>query len=243
MTKRFWHHPRTSAYLFGVVIALITYPFTQALAGQYFIGGILSGCLGGLGNFFRLRYLDTIAKRQSDANEVVWDIEINMVKVGTISDSELASIELCAGTDVKNYVNQFINVFKMLFASVEVVLSLPVVLFWGCIGVAVFAPDLFTSTLTDMKNASPADVVQVIKASVQLAVPVWLTVFLSLWIMGLRFGFRNYFEEDVALQLRRRTGTAADGQVALTRLVEGWPVIYDRSEEVHRFMRAKKSKA
>jgi predicted outer membrane lipoprotein len=71
-----------TAVLAGFLTWLLGNPFAIAFAALIVVGG----------NALRSRHLDALDRRMAAVDGPVWDIELNQVKVGTISDAEYAAI-------------------------------------------------------------------------------------------------------------------------------------------------------
>ncbi|UWI58942.1 hypothetical protein NO430_21910 (plasmid) [Xanthomonas oryzae pv. oryzae] len=73
-----------------------------------------------------------------------WNIKINQVNVGSISDADYALIRQTVFTDVRTYISQALNVTKFFLNVITYVsIRIPVLWFWFFLGVAVFTPETF----------------------------------------------------------------------------------------------------
>jgi hypothetical protein len=245
--NRLWNKPVPAAYLFTAMVTLIAYPLLfLVVSGPHkahpMTAGMAAGVIGGLANWIRIRYLDSLNRRVNADNGIVWDVEVNSVKVGTISDADYAVLRASAFSDGRNYVSQLLNVAKAAVVSVDkMFVAIPLALFWGLSALAVFAPDQFSDVLAAVQKAGPAGIAAAVKSSLQLAISFWLVAIFLNVIFGARLGLVNCFEQDIAKKLRIRCGAAADGSVTVLRWVDGVPTFNDEMSFARGKERSKKS--
>ena len=88
--------------------------FLTWLLGNPFAMGFAMGAFAALIDALRSRYLDALDRRMAAVAGPVWDIELNRVKVGTISDAEYAAIRRKCFTDPRLYVAQVMNALRVI---------------------------------------------------------------------------------------------------------------------------------
>lgn len=166
----------------------------------------------------RAKYMRALAARIDAKDSFSWDVEINQVKVGAISDSDYALIRHGVFSDVRVYVAQGFNLLRVALNSFDYCYrAIPLGLFWIGVALAVFAPETISSVLAALQHATPNDMRHAVgTAGSMLAIMMMLSVGFH-WMFGLsRFGFINRFDEAVGTAIRQRLGVAAEGGVVLS---------------------------
>jgi hypothetical protein len=79
--------------------------------------GALAGFIGSLSALGRERYLNSLARRSNENRPIEWDVTVNSVKVGTISDSDYASVRYYVYRDNQMWLAK-------LFACIKNILNL-----------------------------------------------------------------------------------------------------------------------
>ena len=169
-----------------------------------------------------------------------WDVEVNQVKVGSIQDADYALIRHRVFSDVRVYVAQVLNLFRVALNSFDYCYrAIPIGLFWVGVALAVFSPETISSMLAALQGATAESIKHAVSmAGSMLALMMILSVAFH-WMFGLsRFGFINRFDEAVGTAVRKHCGVAAEGSVMLSRLVDGGPVFGDEMA----FLRRDKSR-
>lgn len=187
--------------------------------------GALAGFIGSLSARGRARYLNSLARRSNENRPIEWDVTVNSVTVGTISDSDYAAVRYYVFRDNRIWLAQlFAGVKNFWILAKETVLALPTALVLGAVALALFAPSAIISICTTMAHASPDQ----LSASVSHAVWVWMTllvvgVALRTCISGRLFNVNltSQFDKAIALAIRRRLGVAAQGDIWLSRIEDG----------------------
>jgi hypothetical protein len=213
-----------SAVLAGFLTWLLGNPFAMgAFAGLAVVGG----------NALRSRYLDALDRRMAAVDGPVWDIELNQVKVGTISDAEYAAIRRKCFTDPRLYVAQVMNALRVSLNAFDYCYrAIPLGLFWVIAALAAFSPDTIATVLAELHKASP-DVIQgAVANAARVLVVVMFTVVAMHWMLGLsRFGFIDRFDEAAGTALRKHCKAAAEGSIVLVRWTDG--VLHFNDELAH----------
>jgi hypothetical protein len=151
-------------------------------------------------------------RRRIKANETtLWDVWVNGVKVGTVTDARYAAIQRHVYLDASHAFAQLLNLGHMAWRVIDkLMLAVPLQLIWITVGLAVFSPQSLTLSAAELQQAAKA----------VFTVVLWLSV-ITLIIqaaLGARFGFKNYYAAAVGRLLRQHCGTPAEGDVHLSRI-------------------------
>lgn len=212
------------SFLFGF-LALIAALFLTALFGpSHSCSSFLAVVVGlavvfGVGLHVLARhYDDKLTRRIASTTLLRWDVVLNDVKLGTLTDSEYAAIKQRVFRDARVAGEQFLNVGHVTLRLISRLLVLiPFLLFWTAIAVYLTAPDSVHSVLL---AAQKADAVMLAKAAGTLLQLVCVFTSLGLVLVagcGLDVGVRNCYSAGIHRELRRRFKTPAMGEMRLTR--------------------------
>lgn len=177
----------------------------------------------------RAKYMRALAARIEAKDSFAWDVVINQVKVGSISDAEYALIRARVFSDVRVYVAQVVNLLRVAFNSFDYCYrAIPLGIFWVGVSLAFFSPETTSNVLAALQHATPSDMRNAVgTAGSMLAIMMVLSVTFH-WMFGLsRFGFINRFDEAVGTAVRRSCGVVAEGSIVLSRWTDGGPVFAD----------------
>jgi hypothetical protein len=203
---------------------LFSWFFTDWLAGGAFAGLAVAAA-----RELHSRYAQALAARVEANEGPAWDVEVNQVAVGTITDGDYALIRLRVFSDVRVYISQALNVLRVAVNSFDYCYrAVPLGIFWIGIALAVFSPETIGSVVTALRAATAANIKEAVStASTALAVMMVLSVGLH-WAFGVsRFGFINRFGEAIGTAVRKHCGVAAEGSIVLSRWIDGVPVLND----------------
>lgn len=170
-----------------------------------------------------------LAARIEAKDSFAWDVEVNQVKVGSISDADYAVIRHCVFSDVRVYVAQVANLLRVALNSFDYCYrAIPLGIFWIGVALAIFSPETISSVMAALQRATDADMRSAVgTAGSMLAIMMMVSVAFH-WVLGMsRFGFINRFDEAVGTAVRKHCGVAAEGSVVLYRWVDGVHVFAD----------------
>lgn len=212
--------------IFSLVFVPVTLLF---FSGDLLLASLLAGAFGFGANELRQKYVRFLTDRVNTENAIAWDVEINDVKVGTITDSDYAAVRLKVFSDIHNYVAQLGNLGRMAMRVLDYCyLGIPLGVFWVMVALAVFSPDSFTAIISELQKSGPAAISSGLKVGAQfIGVLMVAVVGFHFMFEFSRFGFVNRFSEATARIVRRRCGVAAEGNMTLVRWVDGVPYFND----------------
>jgi len=206
----------------GVCAALAAFA-VFALFGAPLQGVIACALLGYVAAVTRHKYMTALQARVDGSGGPEWDVELNGVNVGKISDADYAAIRLQVFGDGRLYVAQLLNCGRVLMRVFDsMLMTVPVLAFWGLLAVAIVSPETCTEALNELRTATPASVAKFASFVFTFMMTLgMLSAGLTAALTGARFGFVNRFGEATAGILRRRLRVAAEGDIVLVRWVDG----------------------
>ena len=158
---------------------------------------------------------------------VSWNVEINQVNVGSISDADYALIRHQVFCDWRVYLAQVVNLLSVALNSFNYCLrAIPLGLFWVGIALAIFSPETISGSLAALQYAAPSDIRHAVGAAGAMLAIIMMVMVGMHWLFGLsRFGFINRFDEAVGTAVRKHLGVAAKGDVELSRFLSVMPYL------------------
>lgn len=156
-------------------------------------------------------------KRLGDGNAPLYDVYINGVKGGVISDSDYASIEMDASLSLRNTLNQLLNGIKVFVRLLNLTLVMvPVMFFWIVVSIVLLSDQDYNSVIDEISTTLNLSLILNFIVSIML---LWGGVVFFLGFMcGLskfRFGYVNCLEMDVNRRVRVLLNIPYDGNVVL----------------------------
>jgi hypothetical protein len=154
-------------------------------------------------------------RRRIKANETtLWDVWVNGVKVGTVTDARYAAIQQHVYGDSRHAMAQFLNVGQMALVVIDkLVRTMTLLLIWFAVVLTVFVPAWYLLPAQEFQPAFATAIAQI----------AWLSV-MTLGIravLGARFGFKNCYAAAMGRLLRQHCNTPAEGEVRLSRISAG----------------------
>lgn len=206
----------TVAAIVAVVLAL-TYVDLDKGNGLLWVLG-LTVAISIAGRFLMARLDASYGKRIILGGATRWDVWVNDVKVGTVSDAQYAAMQRCAMHDGRTAVAQLLNIGRVgLVVLDKFFVAVPLMVFWGAIALAGLAPETYTAVVQELLAPDAESLTRALRASAQVIVLMTVFVVCGMSVAGYRFGFRDCYAAEVARMLRRECATPADGEVRLSR--------------------------
>jgi hypothetical protein len=168
-------------------------------------------------------YEKALNARISAGNESpIWDVSVNGIDAGTISDSLYASVRRDVFFDARVWAAQLFNLGGVLNRTIDYLfLAIPLGAFWFALGCYVFSPDSFVSIVSGIQRITPEQVVASVPLLIQMLVVISLFMVVVMAALGKRFGFVNHFDQAIAKRVRQHVKCVAEGDVSLSRMVDG----------------------
>jgi len=203
-----------------IVISVVSGAVVASIAGAM-VGHVAAGALGFVVAFLttagRQRQRAELKARIDNPASLHWEVVVNDVRVGSLSDPHYAMLEQAVFDDWRLYFAQMRNLVEMIGRfSGNLLFSVPVTLFW--LGVAVFAfdPNSAVAMLDAMRTAPSSELIGAFArwapgVAMVVAVPMCLFAILA----APRFGYENQFQAELGAAVRRRVQAAAEGRMLL----------------------------
>lgn len=229
-----WEELKKSRYRMAAF--LLTYLPLWWFFGSLYLAGPAALALLFAADRVHAKYMDALAARIEANDSFAWDVEVNQVKVGSISDADYAVIRHVVFSDVRVYVAQVVNLLRMALNLFDYCYrAIPLGIFWVGVALAIFSPETISSVLAALQHATPGDMRNAVgTAGFMLAIMMMVSVTFH-WVVGMsRFGFINRFDEAVGTAVRKHCGVAAEGSIVLFRWADGSPVFADEMATIGR---------
>lgn len=164
-------------------------------------------------------YLTDLRSRAVSDNSAYWDVEINQVKVGTISDKDYAAIKLSVFKDTFIYINQAFNVCTTVARVIaQLLVFVPRFTFWYFAIIAIVSPESIIDQAKAIQGISADDVTKAIDMLVMSVFLPFAVIVGTLVVSGVwRPGFKNCFDAAIATELRQHCKTPTEGSMVLSR--------------------------
>lgn len=197
---------------------LTVYPLLAVLLGSWLVAGIFTIGMMLITDYTLRRYQQGLEERiKADINPT-WDVEINQVKVGAITDADYAAIRLRIFSDTRTYYAHAMMLLRVALNSLSYsFLSIPIGLFWIGFAIALVSPESYTDVATAIQHATASEIKQAATSAISLLTVVILLVFSFSVFDPSRFGYINRFEEAVDTEIRKHCSVPTEGKIILSR--------------------------
>ncbi|QSB03786.1 hypothetical protein JWZ98_23030 (plasmid) [Methylomonas sp. EFPC1] len=216
--------------LFGAIFTVIWGVWFDYSYWQWLIcWALTTGASLAAAHLIKYQYL-TLDKRITSEKTTEWDVYINNIRMGTVTDAQYASMQQRVYIDPKNSMAQIVNIVYGLYTMVyKIVVIVPLTLFWLTVISLIYSPETWVEIIQLLQSADTTTLTINIKAAHDLVSILAILVTLSAGIMmalGVKFGFRNIYADAVGVLLRQHFKVPADGEIRLCR-----PVHFDTIHE------------
>lgn len=166
-------------------------------------------------------YKSSLVKRIKAKDPITWDIFLNNIKVGTVTDSQYAAMQQYAFLDRWNSIAQVLNIGRILLILLnKLFVTAPVIVFWVIITLALIEPESIAMTIREILKAEPEMVSSfVLSALINIVLFPFMVVMVLVAVYGSQigqyFGFKNHYKDDIARMLRLHCNMAAEGHLEL----------------------------
>lgn len=186
--------------------------------GLLYTGLIAVGIACGF-NYMLDKNEQRLTARINSKNTTVWNIMMNGVQIGTVSDSQYADMQRTALRDGRLAIDQCLNLGRVAIAFADKMLLIgPILFFWGTLAGIAFAPEHFVEIMRLLVDGNPVTLGPIIQVFLKLTFITTLLAVLFSFIGGYRFCFVNKYDKAVDRMLRIHCNTSADGDLVLFSL-------------------------
>lgn len=165
------------------------------------------------------RHDKRLTARMMANQSIMWNVRMNSVEVGKVSDSQYAAMQRMAFHDGRLALAQFFNLGRIALVVFEKFLvAVPLLVFWAAVAIAIFSPESFTDMVREFQKADSTAIKSAMLLCLQTALIAMLIVFGVMVVIGYRFGFRNHYNEEVNRMLKQHCNTPVDGDIQLWQI-------------------------
>ncbi|BBL36039.1 hypothetical protein Nstercoris_02318 (plasmid) [Nitrosomonas stercoris] len=155
----------------------------------------------------------------SNDQPTIWNVYMNGVVIGKVSDAQYAAMQRMAFRDGRTALAQFFNLGRVAFVVVEKLLvTVPFLVFWSAVAIAIFSPESYTDLVRELQKADQAEIMSAMYLFLQAVLVLALGLVCTGFVMGYHYEFRNLYSEAVNRMLRQHCKTPANGDVQLRRM-------------------------
>lgn len=231
--KEFWatianlhrQQPLTAlmVWIFALIISGVVLLAFFSPGWQYWFAAY-TFIIGGSFFFFLASTLQALVARiRTVGGGPEWDVIVNGVTSGQISDAAYASIRRDVLLDYRVYMEQLWNYVHVALRVVDgFMIVIPTLLFWAVVACVVFAPGDFTRIVLLFQKMTPGMVAANASGFHGEIVALFIVYLGALLVVGRSFGFVNRFDEAVNNGVRRAIACTATGDVFLVRFDTPW---------------------
>jgi hypothetical protein len=201
----------------GVVSLAVSYGMDVTWPGLAI--SVMSAMVGAAVALYRLgRYEAGLAERVMGNAPFVWDVWLNGIRIGTISDSQYAGMQRDAMRDARLIFAQLVNLGHVaLNVAGCVCATVPRLAIWLAAAAVFVMPDALVDVALAWRTAEPDTLIAGLRNLFEL-----VAVASVLWVAfrvinGYRFGFCNQYDKAVGRMIRQQCNTPTVGELRLTR--------------------------
>nr|WP_312130836.1 hypothetical protein [Stenotrophomonas pavanii] len=183
---------------------------------------IASGVLAGIAAFIAVYFIakhDVHLRGRVEANApFAWDVWMNGVKIGFITDAQYAAMQREAFGDIRLVVAQALNVGRVaLNIAGNIAIAVPVVVFWIIVVAMLVSPETVKELWGTLLAADLEAQMESLRYLIHLVVMSCIAATALMGAMQFRFGFRNRYTETVAGMIRQLCNTPMEADVYLSK--------------------------
>lgn len=213
--------PWTLYILFGAIVTEIWGIWNDYSYSQWLVcWALTTGAALAAANLIKLQYL-TLDKRITPEKTTEWDVYINNVRMGTVTDAQYALMQQRAYFDPRNHMAQLLNLAHSLYTVIyRVAVAVPLMIFWLGVITLTHSPETLVEIIQILQIADTATLTTNIKGAHDLVFLIAVLVTLTAGLMmalGVKFGLRNVYADAVGILLRQHFKVPADGEITLCR--------------------------
>ncbi|MCQ8118488.1 hypothetical protein [Methylomonas rosea] len=216
--------------LFGAIFTVIWGVWFDYSYWQWLIcWALTTGASLAAAHLIKYQYL-TLDKRITSEKTTEWDVYINNIRMGTVTDAQYASMQQRVYIDPKNSMAQIVNIVYVLqTVIIKLAVAIPLGVFWMMVFSLGYSPDTWVGTIQLLQTADAASLTAAAKSLHEMFFMLALLTALIAGVMmalGVKFGFKNVYADAIGVLLRQHFKVPADGEIRLCR-----PVHFDTIHE------------
>lgn len=209
----------------GAITGLIAACITGLMAGAVFGLG-----MGAIVAFAAARgrqgQRTALQERIDRPAAMVWEVLVNDVRVGQLSDDTYAKFEKAVHEDWRVYRAQLANLAKVVLRAAEMLLfAVPISLVWIGLAIVLIDPVAAASVVDALRAAPAAELIGAIERSLSFVTFIFvLVMILFAALASPRLGYVNQFTRELNFVVRRYVRVAAEGRMTLVPVPGPVPV-------------------
>ena len=203
--------------LFYYLLLVLFLPGPAAL----FIRPLFAGTMAVATVSIARKHLAALRRRADDVSGPwAWNVLVNDVAVGSLSDAQIAALTLAGYTDRRLISAQIVNVVRALFSAFNaLLLATPHVVFWLVAAWFVYNTTDFMHIVALAQKATP----QEIAAALHTVGWAYFTFSIVAFgaasaLSGSFYGLHNVFRSALCQTVRKELRVSADGRITLLRV-------------------------
>jgi len=203
----------------AVAVSLILGYFTGTIWSSLIVSAVLAGITAFATLFFIALHDARLTARVKDDAPFAWDVWMNGVKIGRVTDAQYAAIQLYAFGDGRVVVAQALNLGRVaLNIAGKAFVAVPLLMFWLIVVASIATPESITALVEAWRTADLAALTASFRTLFYMVAMVSLLAVAITFAIGYRFGLRNHYAEAVARMIRQQCNTPAEGDIHLSKI-------------------------
>lgn len=205
----------------GLIVACVTALMADAVFGLGM--GAIAALVAATG---RQGQRAALQERIDRPDAMVWEVLVNDVRVGQLSDDTYARYEKAVHQDWRVYRAQLANLAKVVARAAEMLLfAVPISLVWIGLAIVLIDPVAAASLVDALRAAPAAELIGTIERSLSFVTFIFVIVMILFAALASpRLGYVNQFTRELNFMVRRHVRVAAEGRMILVPFPSPVPV-------------------
>lgn len=204
----------------GVIITLV-WSFWFAINYWGWATMLATFLIGSIGATLLIdRQNRSFTKRIQSDKVVTWDVFINGVNWGSVTDAQYAAMQQAAFNDWYTAMKQFFVVGRVIQTIiVKLCFFVPFVVFWAAaVTVIVITPESFSEIVQEIQNTTPGEIILTAKSFLKACITFSVITICFLFAIGEQFGFKNAYSDAVTRMIKQQLLILPEGEMRLERV-------------------------
>lgn len=165
------------------------------------------------------RYEARLTEREKGRAPFAWNVWMNGVKIGLLTDAQYAAFQRQAFGDLRLIGAQLFNLCSVA-ANVagKLFVGVPLGVFWLLVMTWVAAPESISGLVDTFRASDAATTAASLDHMFRVVGIVAVYAVMLMSVFGYRFGFRNHYGEAVSRMIRQHCSTPAEGRIHLSKV-------------------------
>lgn len=219
-------HKRWIPHIVGGAIVTLVWAVLSGFEYWSWITCWVTFLIGSIGTNLLIDRLDhTYTKRINADKTITWEVWINDVKAGVVTDAEYAAIQQLTLHDTRIAMLQLFNIGRVAIVLLDkIVMMIPITIFWAAIAIAILEPESYTVIVHELQKADPATIIDAIRSFIHVGAQLVFATLVCMAVLGYRFGFKDYYSASIHRIIRQHCNVIAEeGKMHLTQCLDSVP--------------------